>query len=72
MTTERKIQTRTVVTLQVEVHDAQPYDDSYTTGQIYDRAVADAMRTIACLNRSELRVVGSPKVRMVITEGGNG
>lgn len=72
MSNERKIQTRTIVTLQLEVHDAQPYDDTWTAGSIHRRATESAMNTIASLNRPDLRVVGDPQVRMVITEGGNG
>lgn len=61
MSNERKIQTRTVVTLQVEVCDVQPYDDSFTAGTIHARATEQALNTIACLNRPELRVVGKPQ-----------
>ena len=48
MSNERKIQTRTVVTVSIEVHDMQPYDDTWTAGSIHRRATESAMNTIAC------------------------
>jgi hypothetical protein len=60
--------TRTIITLQLEVHDSQPYDNSWTAEAIRERATKHALDQIACLNRSDLRVVGQPKVKLVIAE----
>jgi hypothetical protein len=72
MSNERKIQTRTVVTVSIEVHTCSRTMTHGPRGSIHRRATESAMNTIACLNRPDLRVVGDPQVRMVITEGGNG
>lgn len=60
--------TRTIITLQLEVHDAQPYENDWTAEAIRERAAKHALDQIACLNRSDLRIVGQPKVKMVIAE----
>jgi hypothetical protein len=60
--------TRTVVTLQIEVHDGQAYSDLSPAGEIKKSAAERALHQIACLNRDGLRVVGEPRVTMVITE----
>lgn len=62
--------TRTIATVQIEIVDTQPYGPEWTAGQIMDRARTGALKTIAELNRSDLCVVGTPKIKMVITEEG--
>lgn len=66
----KKAQTRTVAVVQLEVTDNQPYGEEWTAADILKRAREGALNTIRCLNRADLRVVGTPKIRMVITEEG--
>lgn len=63
-----KLSVRTVVTVDLEVHDTQPWSGDTKAEHIHERAKEAALHTIACLNRAELRVVGNPRVKMVITE----
>lgn len=63
----KTMQTRTIATVQLEIHDNQPYGPEWTAGQIMDRARTGALKTLAELNRANLRIVGTPKVAMVIT-----
>lgn len=60
--------TRTIVTLQIEVHDPQASVETMTAAEIRGRATKLALDEIAKLNRSNLRVVGDPSVRMVIVD----
>jgi hypothetical protein len=63
-------QTRTVAVVQLEITDSQSYGAEWTAGDIMKRAREGALNTILCLNRADLRIVGTPKIKMVITEEG--
>jgi hypothetical protein len=63
-------QTRTVAVVQLEITDSQSYGAEWTAGDIMKRAREGALNTIRCLNRADLRIVGTPKIKMVITEEG--
>lgn len=67
----KEAQTKTIAVVQLEITDSQPYGAEWTAGDIMKRAREGALNTILCLNRTDLRVVGTPKIKMVITEEGS-
>lgn len=62
------VQTTAVVTVMVEVRSSTNWQDTCPMSQIHKQAKEEALHIIAKLNSPNIKVVGIPKVGVVLVE----
>lgn len=65
---DRRLCTRTIAKVEMHIQDDQPYDASLTFEAIASRAREHARKTIACLNRADMRIVSEHSLRLLVIE----